>query len=116
MTRLKLDTECNGFYIEIDKNSDQELFDNVKALLPLVKRNYTVAFDASRSTAPDIFQNQWVNRTIELIVSSGIKRFIQIMNKAVKEKHKIFRPEVGVVIVNTIEDAQKIIYSNKKYC
>ncbi len=113
---LKLNTICNGFYIEIDKNSDRELFDNVKALLPLVKKNYTVALDTTRSAAPDIYQNIWVNRTIELIINSGIKRLVQVINKTVKEKHKVLVPQISVVIVNTIDEAQKIIESNKKYC
>ncbi len=115
MSKVEINTQDYGFYVELEKNADYEIYNTIDSLLPLVKKNFTVVLNVAKVSQAAFEHNHWMTKILMLIFNGPPVRFVQIVNKEFELTHKIYNSNVTIVTVNSIQKAYKIVHSNKKY-
>jgi hypothetical protein len=116
MIKLLLNTENKALFIEFEKTFGYEFFTKIKAIIPILKENYTVVLDISKLPMIDTYNNKVLHKTLKLLCYVGVKRFVQVTDTPVDIKDGTLRPKASMVNVSNRDAAQRIIYSNNFFC
>ena len=112
MFNTRLDKEKNRIYVTlgtIETDEGEQLFNQVKSQLKLLKPGFTGVSDIRSFIIKDLNEGVWADKIFRLMMEEGINKAARITGEDEKIKKIVNDHGCTVMLVKTMEEADQVL-------